>query len=173
MSSEQLEIVKNEYQAGRVNFERGQYGQAVRNLEAASALADRNSRLGGEVQMWLVTAYEAAGQSPEAIALCKQLCRHPHQSTRQQAKRLLYILEAPKLETRPEWLVQIPDLAAIDRNETIAFKAADTAVKGPPKKKPPVPEPIDLSQVNTKDNSFLWIALLGIALTIAGLLFFN
>ncbi|MGE5657381.1 MAG: hypothetical protein ACM37W_12300 [Actinomycetota bacterium] len=173
MSSEQLEIAQKEYQVGRTHFERGQYGQAVKHLQAASALIDRNSRLGGEVQMWLVTAYEAAGQNPEAIALCKQLSRHPRYETRQQAKRLLYILEAPKLSTRPEWLVKIPDLAALEDNEASILKpGAGDVVKRPPKK-PTAPPPIDLSQVNTKDNRFLWVALLGTVLAVAGLIYFS
>ena len=77
MSAETLEIVKTEYQAGKSAFEGGHYRQSVQHLEKASALVDRNSRLGGEIQIWLVTAYEAAGQRNEALSLCKQLDRHP------------------------------------------------------------------------------------------------
>lgn len=174
MTSDPLELVQTEYQTGKAAFERGEYGQSVRHLEVASALVDRNTRLGGEVQMWLVTAYEAAGQTTEAIALCKQLSRHPSINIRQQARRLLFILEAPKLSKRPEWLVQIPDLGGLKDNEDSAFKgAAGKSTSSPPPPKPAIPEPVDLSQVNTEDNRFVWVALIGLGLAIAGLIFFS
>ena len=49
------------------------------------------------------------GQREAAIALCRQLGAHPDRTTRKQSQRVLYILEAPKLEHHPEWLTQIPD----------------------------------------------------------------
>ncbi len=174
MSSDKLERVRDEYQAGKVAFEGGRYGQAVKHLEAASALVDRGSRLGGEVQMWLVTAYEAAGQTVEGIALCKQLTRHPHISVRQQARQVLYILEAPKLTKRPEWLVEIPDLGRLQDNESSRFKAGvGGATKSQTPAKPAIAEPVDLSQVQTQDNRFVWVAAIGLMLAIAGLIFFS
>lgn len=169
MTSEKLEIVQTEYQAGRVAFESGLYAQAVKSLETATGLVDRNSRLGGEVQMWLVTAYEASGDTERAIELCRKLTRHPRQETRQQAKRLLFILEAPKLSIPDEWTVKIPDLAALDENQSISFQANPNADIKYAKPKPAVPEPVDLSQVNTKDNQFVWVALMTIFITLAGL----
>ncbi|MEG3858806.1 tetratricopeptide repeat protein [Microcoleus sp. herbarium12] len=160
MSSENLEIVQTEYQAGRAAFESGLYAQAIQSLETATGLVDRTSRLGGEVQMWLVTAYEASGDTERAIELCRKLTRHPRQETRQQAKRLLFILEAPKLTIPDEWTVKIPDLAALDENQSINFQANPNADIKYAKPKPPVPEPVDLSQVNTKDNRFIWVALI-------------
>ncbi|HIK09640.1 MAG TPA: hypothetical protein IGS52_05130 [Oscillatoriaceae cyanobacterium M33_DOE_052] len=156
------ERLKSEYQAGRYAFERGQYRQAVQHLETASGLGDLGSRLGGEVRMWLVTAYEAVGEGNKAIALCQQLTKHPDLETRKQAKGLLGILEAPKLRSRPEWRVEIPDLASLD--EGAAANALATAPKTPrssaSKRSSAKPQPeIDLSQVNLKDNSFIWVAL--------------
>ncbi|MEG4341730.1 tetratricopeptide repeat protein [Microcoleus sp. A003_D6] len=169
MTSEKLEIVQTEYQAGQVAFESGRYAQAVQSLETASGLVDRNSRLGGEVQMWLVTAYEASGNTERAIELCRKLTRHPRQETRQQAKRLLFILEAPKLSIPDEWTVKIPDLAALDENQSISFQANPNADIKYATPKPAVPEPVDLSQVNTKDNQFIWVSLMAIFFTLAGL----
>jgi outer membrane protein assembly factor BamD (BamD/ComL family) len=80
-NSDNKEKFRIEYQAGKAAFEGGDYRTAVKHLEAASALMKRTSRLGGEAQMWLVTAYEAAGQQAEAIALCEQLTRHPDPET--------------------------------------------------------------------------------------------
>lgn len=164
-----LEIVKKEYEAGKAAFERGQYRSAVEHLEKSCALVARNSRLGGDVQIWLVTAYEAAGQKTEAIALCEQLKRHPHSEISKQGRRLLYILQAPQLKRPPEWLTQIPDLATLPDNEAQTRLGSAAANNTPKRQQRPEPEPVDLSQVNTRDNSFIWIALIAIALTLAGL----
>lgn len=151
-----LELGKVEYQAGQVAFERGQYRQSVQHLEKASALVAQTSALGGEIQIWLVTAYEAAGQSAEAIALCQKLSRHPSLDTRKQSRRLLPILEAPRLVSRPEWLTQIPDLAAVaDQNSTPPKLASATTRKPSPAK----PQPVELNQMNLQDNPFIWVAL--------------
>ncbi|MEK0181548.1 MAG: hypothetical protein EAZ78_10580 [Oscillatoriales cyanobacterium] len=171
MTSEKLEIVQNEYQTGKVAFESGRYAQAVKSLETARGLVDRGSRLGGEVQMWLVTAYEASGNTEEAIGLCRQLTRHPRPETRQQAKRLLFILEAPKLTIPPEWMVKIPDLATLEENQSSNFQVGPgvSFVKPAIPKRNVIEEPVDLSQVNTQDNRFIWVALVAIFLILGGL----
>ncbi|MDQ2097093.1 MAG: hypothetical protein QQW96_05535 [Tychonema bourrellyi B0820] len=175
MTSEKLEIVQTEYQTGKIAFESGRYAQAVKSLETARGLVDRNSRLGGEVQMWLVTAYEASGDTESAIALCGKLTRHPRLETRQQAKRLLFILEAPKLSIPPEWMVKIPDLTALEENESSSFQVGPNVSFAKPvtPKRSVVPEPVDLSQVNTQDNRFIWVALIAIFLILGGLFITN
>ena len=177
MASEQLNLVNREYEAGKAAFERGSYRESVQHLERANALVEGGTRLGGEVQIWLVTAYEAAGARSQAIQLCQQVSRHPDIKTRKQGKRLLYILEAPKLRTRPEWLTEIPDLSNISDNEGSTLGTSKFAPTTPPKRpekpKSIVPEPVDLSQVNTKDNLFIWVALGGAIVIIAGLLWFS
>lgn len=157
------------YQAGQALFERGQYREAVEWLSKANTLALPNSRIGGEIQMYLVTAYEAAGQREEALTLCRRLNTHTYAETRKQSKRLLYILEAPKLELRPEWLTQIPDLERMeerDRNPRIATRP----LAKPPQPKRVIQPPADPSQVETKDNGFVWFALGIIVLTLGSLL---
>lgn len=164
--TDSLEIATKEYQAGIAAFERGQYRESVDRLEKANALTAQNSRLGGKIQIWLVTAYEAAGQRAEAIALCEQLKRHPDSETSKQGKRLLYIMQAPQLKRPTEWMTQIPDLAAIADNES------QTRI-GSGNNKPKQPqqiEPVDLSQVNTQDNRFIWVSLIAIGLLLVGLL---
>ncbi|KAF3887013.1 MULTISPECIES: outer membrane protein assembly factor BamD [Nostocales] len=168
MSSESLEIAKIRYQAGRIAFEKGQYREAVEQLSKASDLLAPNSRLAGEVKLWLVTAYEAAGRSEEALDLCEQLKRHPHLETSKQAKELHYILKAPRLQRPKEWMTEIPDLGAIADNETntrFAVKPSSSQ-----RQMRPEPEFVDLSQVNTKDNRFIWVALIAIGLILGGLL---
>lgn len=175
MTPEELEIVKIEYQSGRANFERGTYRQSVQHLEKACALVARSSRLGGEVQIWLVTAYEAAGQRNDAIALCKQLYHHPDLETRKQSRRLLYILEAPRLNRSPDWLTQIPDLSRLSDQDDLSFYASNSPPKSSSKPQPSkfIPETVDLSQVNTRDNQFVWVALAAIGLILGGLLWFG
>ena len=175
MSSESLEAAKVQYQTGKAAFERGQYRQSVQSLEKAASLIERNTAFGGEVQIWLITAYEATGQREEAIALCEKISRHPDYETRKQGKRLLYILKAPLLRTRPEWLTKIPDLTALDESERSKGSTNYPAPAKPPARLQPQPisEPIDLSQVNTQDNGFVWVALVAIALTLGSLLWFS
>lgn len=174
MSTESLELAKTQYQAGKQPFERGQYRSSVQFLEKAVSLAGANTKLGGEMQTWLVTAYQAAGQQTEAIALCEQLGKHPDLKTREQGKRLLYILKAPKLKTRPEWLTQIPDLTNLNDAEgnkpVTRYKPASQPVRPKPSV---IPEPIDLTQVNTKDNRFIWVALVAIGLILGSLLWLS
>lgn len=175
MSTEPLEQFKTEYQTGKDAFERGQYREAVQFLAKATQLVDRHSRLGGESLMWLVTAYQAAGQSSEAIALCRTLLGHPSIETRKQAKRLIYILEAPELKSRPEWLVSIPDMSTLDEGTSKIAQVSMTATAKKPKPQSPESElPFeDLSQINTQDNGFVWVAMVAIALLVAGLLWFS
>jgi tetratricopeptide (TPR) repeat protein len=172
VSAESLEIAKTLYQTGRVAFESGQYREAVENLEKASALLARNSRLGGEVEIWLVTAYEAAGRTDDAIALCERLKRHPYSETSKQARRLLYILKAPKLVRPSEWMTEIPDLGTLSDND-LKIRAAGKPSKSSQPQKRAEPEFIDLSQVNTRDNRFIWVALIIIGLTISYLIWLS
>lgn len=174
MSTENLELANKQFQTGKQAFERGEYRLAVEGFEKAVSLANPNSQMGGEMQIWLVTAYQAAGKITEAIDLCEKLGGHPDLKTRKQGKRLLYILKAPKLKTRPEWLTQIPDLTSISDASSGSASSRYVGSGSPPARKPAQPTtPIDLSQVNTKDNRFVWVALVAILLTCAGLVWFG
>lgn len=175
MSADSLEQFRAEYLNGKEAFERGRYRQAVQYLQAASQRVDRNSRVGGEVLMWLVTAYQAAGDSSEAIALCKSLIRHPHLETRKQAKRLAYILEAPELQIRREWLVEIPDMSSLDEGGSkISQMTTNAAVKKPKRQSPETEMPLeDLTQINTQDNGFVWLAIVAIVALLGGLVWLS
>ncbi len=170
MSIDSTEMARSLYQSGVVAFENGKYREAVDSLERASALVARNTRFGGEVQIWLATAYEAAGRNQDAVDLCEQLKRHPDIDTSTQAKRLQYIWKAPKLNRPKEWLTEIPDMgAASSNNDKTKFvtNTSSTPAKAPEK------EYVDLSQVNTKDNRFIWVALIGVAITLSYLVWLN
>ena len=166
------DALQTEFQVGKMAFERGDYRKSVEHLERALALVNPNSVLGGTVQTWLVTAYQATGQQQDAIALCRTLTQHPDITTRKAGKRILYILEAPKLQTRPEWLTQIPDLDNLaeqgDKNRagSLPTSAKRTTAEPTPFKV----ESVDLSQVNTEDNRFIWVALVAVLLVLGSLL---
>ncbi len=167
MSSESLEIARQRYRNGKAAFENGKYRQAVEELNKACALLERNSRLGGEVQIWLATAYEAAGRNQEAIELCELLKRHPYPETSKDAKRLQYIFKAPKLERPKEWMTEIPDLGTLSDKSKI--RSAASPKKSSTVKEVEEMEFIDLTQVNTQDNRFIWLALFVIAVTLGSL----
>ena len=168
MVSNNREKFQIQYQAGKKAFERGEYRQSVQYLEAAKTLTANSSRLGGEAQIWLVTAYQAAGQEREAIALCQELATHPHPEIRQQAKRLLYIIQAPQLQRPKEWMSEIPDLANTSDSKP-KYITAKTKTNTKFSQSNNNPEPVDLSQVNTEDNQFIWVAIIFILLTFGGL----
>lgn len=172
-SDENLQRIAIEYQAGKTAFERGRYRESVQSLARATALAGPTSQLGGEIQIWLVTAYEAAGQRQEAIALCRQLMHHPVVQTRKQSRQILPILEAPRLNLRSEWLTQIPDLSRVSNEDPRYRQGASTSTSPRPTRPKSTPELIDTSQVNTQDNRFIWIALIAIALTLGGIIWLS
>jgi tetratricopeptide (TPR) repeat protein len=156
------------YQAGKTAFERGEYRQAVNYLNTALEEVNTRTSLGGEVQIWLVTALEASGNRSDAIALCQKLSQHPHLDTRQTSKRMLYIMQAPELTRKAEWMSEIPDLSKLEDgqpNLTPPRNPNPTRSKQP---RSPAEEyeAIDWSQVNTKDNGFTWIALIAIGVAL-------
>lgn len=157
------------YANGRDAFEHGYYRESVDWLLKAIALVNRTSRLGGEMQLWLVTAYEAAGQQQEAIALCRQLQHHAHWDTRKQSKRLLYILEAPKLEKKSEWLTQIPDLSGVNEQDLQERMGASTFTQSVARPQND-PDPIDLSQVDTRESNLVGVALVILLVIFGGLI---
>lgn len=163
----------NAYAKGRDAFEHGCYRESIEWLLQAIALVNRNSRLDGEMQMWLVTAYQAAGQQQEAIALCRNLQLHAYWDTRKQSKRLLYILEAPQLEKKAEWLTQIPDLSNVNDPDLEDRMGVGSFTQAPVKPKavdPAPPDPIDWSQVDTKDSNLVWVALILLLGVLGGLI---
>jgi tetratricopeptide (TPR) repeat protein len=175
VATDDLELAQTQFLAGQAAFERGQYRQAIEALDKAIGYAGRNSALGGEAQIWLVNAYQAADRNLEAIALCESLGSHPNLKTRKQSRRMISILKAPKLKLREEWMTKIPDLSQLDEAKSKNKKASGYPPSAPrPRPRPkPAQEPVDLSQVETKDNGFVWIALGAIVLTVAGLVWLS
>lgn len=170
MTIDEQQEFRLRYQAGKNALEKGEYNRSVQYLEEARELVAQSTRVGGEAQIWLVTAYQAAGRLNDAIALCQELSTHPHLAIRQQAQRILYIIQAPQLKRPKEWMTEIPDLTATS-NDKPQYVTAKTQSKNKTSDRKIASEPVDLSQVNTKDNQFLWFALLVTILTVASLFF--
>ncbi len=150
----QEEFIKK-YSLGKSAFDRGQYRISVECFEEASKLISLNTSLGGEIQIWLVNAYQAVGDEQNAIALCQKLCNHPHGDTKRQAKSLLYILKAPQLQRPKEWMTEIPDLNSAPKLPINRRASSPRKIK--PKRQI---ELVDLSTVNTDDNKFIFVSLL-------------
>ncbi len=170
MTVDNSEKFQLKYQAGKEALERGQYRLSIENLEAAKELVSPNSRRGGEAQIWLVTAYQAANLIPEAVALCQELATHADLQTREQAKRILYIIQAPALNRPKEWMSEIPDLANADQSKPQYIAAKKKTENNSFKL---VEEKLDLSQVETKDNQFVWFALLMVIVILGSLVLLN
>ena len=152
------------YQLGQQAFERGRYADAVQAFE--QGLKEEHSiGLDGDLKLWLVNALAASDRRQEAIELCGKLALHPNFDVRKQSKQLLYIIQAPKLEAKEEWLTKIPDLAELEGSEEKPWQTIP--VKPRPLKPPPPPLP--LSEVNTKDNGFVWLALIACSVMLGGL----
>ncbi|MEY2977966.1 MAG: hypothetical protein ACO31I_03685 [Prochlorotrichaceae cyanobacterium] len=143
---------------GQKALEQGFPIDAIAAFQAALEQGYPQSYLGGEIQIWLATAYEAAGQHQAALDRCRQLRSHPHASIRKQSADILYIWEAPALQTRPDWVVNIPDLSRVEDNPAPTVGAGVNRQKQRPKKEPVEPQ-IDPASINRKDNQFVWVGL--------------
>ena len=163
MSTSNLDRFRKYYQVGKKALENGKYKVSITNLQSAKELVGFASREGAEVQMLLATAYQAAGQLQEAIALCQELTTHPNGLIRQKAKDVLYIIQAPQLQRPPEWMSEIPDLSSEETPKARYVSAKKQKASSLKEKELPS---IDLSQVNTEDNQFVWFALIIAVVTI-------
>jgi tetratricopeptide (TPR) repeat protein len=153
------------YQSGIVAFERGQYRASIEQFNAALETIPKGSREGGELQIWLVSAYQGLGDSESATQICRQLVRHPIYRIREQATRLLYIIEAPRLKRPDEWMSKIPDLEKLPDSEP-KFRRGSSK-----KKVEEIPPPMRLDQ--QKNNTFIWVAIAAIVLLLVGLAIAN
>ena len=166
MVQENQEQFRLYYQAGKNALDRGKYRLSIENLEQALEIVGFGSRLGADTQMLLVTAYQAVGNRENAIALCQELTTHPNMTTRKKAQDVLYIIQAPELKRPEKWMSKIPELSQSETN-TSQYVAAR---KSPKRDRKKIEPEIDLSQVETEDNKFLWFALIITALTCGGLI---
>jgi tetratricopeptide (TPR) repeat protein len=148
------------YSLGKEAFDKGLYRQSLEYLTQAKTLIPEGTRQGGEVQIWLVTVYQALGQAEDAIALCQKLTTHPHHQLRKQAQDLLFILKAPRLERPQEWMTQIPDLSKVSDEDSKSPYLSITAKNHTGSKLNLENESNIDPQMITKDNNFLGFAFI-------------
>jgi len=166
VTTDNLEKFQQKYLAGKAALEIGNYRLSIENLEAAKELIAFNSRRGGQAAIWLVTAYQAANKIPEAIALCQELIVHPDTQTREQAKGILYIIKAPRLERPKEWMSEIPDLVDADQGASRYVVAKKPTVKTTPEWEL---EDLESPPTDTQDNQFVWFAFFLIVIILGSL----
>jgi hypothetical protein len=143
-------------------FESGQYRVAIDRLTEAKPQAKFGSPIHGEIVLWQVMAHQAAGDLEMAMELCKKAARHADMDTRKAAKNILYILEAPALQMRPEWMTEIPDLSELEPKDRKSWGRSDYKPPPMPKEqeKTYIPDPVDPTQVEIEDDRLVWGGLL-------------
>lgn len=153
------------YQKGKLAFEKGHYRLSVENLEKACQWVSLHSKKGAEVRIWLVNAYQAMGDTEKAMTLCAEVVANSYGETKVQASRLLYILKAPQLQRPKEWMTEIPDLTKTSQN------ISNYVPVSKPRKIKPKPQILleDLNNINTKENTFIWLTMIVTGVTVLGL----
>jgi outer membrane protein assembly factor BamD (BamD/ComL family) len=150
------QIASELYQEGVSNFESGNYQQAIAILERARALAVLETTLGGEILIWLANAYDAVGKTEEAIAICRNLKKHPTNSVRKSARYMLGILTAPQLSKLEGVVSEVPILDSRDHYQS---KPVARSKSTSDTEKKPFRE-VSLEKPNTESsNNFLWVAI--------------
>ncbi len=82
-------------QAGLDALKQGDYLKAIEQLEGVCQEEQPNSKVALQAQMYLVKAYQRAGQLQLAIALCRQLTTHEQSQVQQWAVKTLPTLLPP------------------------------------------------------------------------------
>lgn len=122
-------------------LERGDYGQALRVLEALLPSVAPASAEGAQIQLLMATAWMGQGEPLRAIACCRQVKRCSDATLRAQAKDLLEVLEAPALERPRRWSITLPELgeaeAVTGRLQQLA-RSRRRSRRPPPPPAPPV-----------------------------------
>jgi tetratricopeptide (TPR) repeat protein len=143
-------------------FEAGQYRSAIDRLTQAQPQAKMGSPLHGEIVLWQIMAHQAAGDLDQALEICQKAVRHPNMDTRKAAKNIMYVLEAPALQMRPEWMTEIPDLSELEAKDRKNWGRSQYQPPPMPKEKEKtyIPEPLDPTQVEIEDDRLVWGGLL-------------
>jgi outer membrane protein assembly factor BamD (BamD/ComL family) len=153
------QIASELYQEAVSNFESGNYQQAIALLDRARALAIWETKLGGDILIWLANSYDAVGKTDEAIALCRSLKKHPVGEIRKSAKYMLGILTAPPLSKLEGVTSKVPILEPLDTYQSKPAARKTTQNRSSQK---PFRE-VSLKKPNTDNsnsiNNFLWLAI--------------
>ncbi|KAA6424063.1 MAG: ATP-dependent protease Clp ATPase subunit [Trebouxia sp. A1-2] len=105
-----------QFSLGKLAYGKGLYSESARLFEVALDKEGPFSKLGGEIQLWQALAYQACGREQDCIEVYKTVEQtHPVTAIKKQAAELRFIMEAPKLQLRPEERISLPLLDNLDR----------------------------------------------------------
>eukprot|EP00871_Galdieria_phlegrea_P004021 jgi/Galph1/461/GphlegSOOS_G5233.1 len=95
---------------GVAAFDVGRYDAAVSLFQKASVYGKHSSRAGGQYQLWVAQALDAAGKREDAKTALQKLKHHKDIDVRKASQQLLTILTAPKLKLNSSSFLEIPVL---------------------------------------------------------------
>lgn len=119
-----IDAAREHFIAAIAMFNRGLYSRAVDLFEVAVEKARPSSPLGGQYQLWLAQALDAAGERKAATLLLEMLQNHEDPDCRRVAAELHFIMTAPRLELEPGAFVSIPQLDERMHNSSARIVAA-------------------------------------------------
>jgi tetratricopeptide (TPR) repeat protein len=166
-SSSTEKSYQERYQAGIISFEHGDYKHAIAQFQQALDGVDAKTKIGGEIQVWLANAYDAVGDSTQAIALCRRLKTHGDRDVRKSANYVLGILTAPQLSTLKDVVSQIPSLQGLDAQDTQSYppgRSGSQSTSSKTEQEILAAPRVDNVAVQRQLNRFIWTATIAIAL---------
>ncbi|MDX2273028.1 MAG: hypothetical protein NW237_13920 [Cyanobacteriota bacterium] len=141
-------------------FERGSYREVLTWVEAAL----RHYPQSGSLRLWQALTIEALGQTTQAIELMQMLVHHPDPEIAQQAKYLVYIWKAPRLQRPPAWLSEIPDLSQLaDSAVTLGSRLPPLPQQRSRTTPPPPVVNSDPALSEQSDRTMIWMWLAVVA----------
>ncbi len=123
----------------RLALERGEYGRVRALLEPLVAAHPPATKTGAELQLLLATAWMGQGDTPRAMACCRQVKRCSDPQLRGQAREMLAVLEAPALERPREWSITLPELGEAEPLAGRLVQASHRRRRQEPPSPPPPP----------------------------------
>jgi tetratricopeptide (TPR) repeat protein len=150
------------FQAGIFSFERGDYQRAIAQFQQALSNVNEKTQIGGEIQIWLANAYDAVGNSTEAIALCRRLKTHSDRDVRKSANYVLGILTAPQLDKLKDAVSTIPSLQNLDGSDlpsTLSPSSANSSLNLKQDRDELLPN-TNNSRSQSQNSLFIWATCL-------------
>ncbi len=146
------------FQAGIFSFERGNYQSAIDQFQQALDGVNEKTQIGGEIQIWLANAYDAVGNSTEAIAICRRLKHHSDRDVRKSANYVLSVVSAPQLSELKDAVSKIPSLRGLDASDSLDSLANASSSKSVVNKreKEILPSNTNYSESQQQNSWFIW-----------------
>ncbi len=107
---------------------RGDYRLCIQLLNKIIGLYPINGKEGSLIRMLMVTALMGMGEEEKAISMCKVITHSKDPDSRERARQLLTVLQAPSLARPDNWSVEIPRIE-ISSSYTNNFKKSNKTSK--------------------------------------------